>query len=82
MDNTGEVITASVLLNGEYGLKDMYMGVPCKLDTRGVNKVVEIDLSEQERTAFMKSAKAVKGPMGLLPDAGLVRKPTGEDGAG
>lgn len=66
MDDTAEVITASVYLNGEYGLKDIFMGVPCRINKRGLAEVVEMDLSEEEKAAFSVSAKAVKSSMGLL----------------
>jgi malate dehydrogenase len=48
-------------LNGEYGLKDMYVGVPCIIGKGGVEKVVEIELSAEERAMFDKSVAAVKG---------------------
>ncbi len=42
------------------------MGVPCRLDSRGVVEVVKLELSEQERSALLKSAKAIKGTIELL----------------
>lgn len=66
MDDVGEVLTASAYLNGEYGLKDIYMGVPCRFDRRGIVEVVEMEMSESEKDAFKKSAKAVKGSIDLL----------------
>ena len=66
MDDVGEVFTASAYLNGEYGLKDIYMGVPCRFDRRGIVEVVEIGMSEAEKSSFQKSAKAVKSSIELL----------------
>ncbi len=48
-------------LNGEYGLKDIYVGVPCIIGKNGVEKVVEIALAGDERAMFDKSVAAVKG---------------------
>ena len=48
-------------LNGEYGLNDIYVGVPCIIGRNGVEKVVEIELGAEERAMFDKSVDAVKG---------------------
>jgi len=48
-------------LNGEYGLSDLYVGVPCIIGKAGVEKVVEIELSQNERAMFDNSVNAVKG---------------------
>ena len=48
-------------LNGEYGLKDLYVGVPCIIGGNGVEKVVEIELSPAEREMFDKSVNSVRG---------------------
>src|SRR5215510_1051359 len=48
-------------LNGEYGVKDMYVGVPVVLGAGGVERVVEIDLDASERAMFEKSVSAVRG---------------------
>ncbi len=45
-------------LNGEYGVKDMYVGVPVVIGANGVEKIVEIELNEAERQMFMKSVEA------------------------
>lgn len=81
MDDRGEVITASAYLEGEYGLKDICMGVPCRLDSRGIVEVVELDLSEQEKAAFAASAKAVGSSIGLLRASQAFRQPAEEAGA-
>jgi malate dehydrogenase len=77
----GKVITASVYLEGEYGLKDIFMGAPCRIGRCGVAEVVELDLSEQERSAFSKSAIAVKSSIEHLRDSNLLQQTTTEDGA-
>lgn len=82
MDDRGEVVAASAYLEGEYGLKDIYMGVPCRLDSRGIVEVVELDLSKEERSAFAASAKAVGDSIELLRTSHILRQPAGEAGAG
>lgn len=53
------VITCSAMLDGEYGHKDLCIGVPCLLGRNGIEKIVELDLNEQEKALFDKSAAAV-----------------------
>jgi len=54
------VLPAAAWLNGEYGLKDLYVGVPVVIGGKGVERVVEIELSGAERTMFEKSTQAVQ----------------------
>lgn len=82
MDDCGEIVTASAYLEGEYGLSDICMGVPCRLDSRGVVEVVEFELSEQEKAAFSKSAKVVESSIELLRARHLIHRQTVKDGAG
>jgi malate dehydrogenase len=53
------VLPCAAWLNGEYGVKDMYVGVPVVVGQKGVERVVEIDLTSAEREMFDKSAGAV-----------------------
>jgi malate dehydrogenase len=53
------MITCSALLEGEYGEKDLCIGVPCILGRNGIEKIVEFDLNEEEKELFAKSAAAV-----------------------
>src|SRR5262245_3339068 len=55
------VIPCAAHLNGEYGIKDLYVGVPVILGAGGVERVVEIDLDASERAMFEKSVSAVRG---------------------
>ncbi|MBL8530403.1 MAG: malate dehydrogenase [Hyphomonadaceae bacterium] len=55
------VLPCAANLNGEYGLKDMYVGVPCIIGAGGVEKVIEIALGSEERAMFDHSVNAVKG---------------------
>lgn len=60
LNDTKETIAVSAYLNGEYGLSDLFIGVPCVLGKAGIEKVVEIDLEKSEKEAFVKSAQALK----------------------
>jgi malate dehydrogenase len=55
------VLPCAAHLNGEYGVKDLYVGVPVVLGAGGVERVVEIDLDASERAMFDKSVSAVRG---------------------
>jgi malate dehydrogenase len=55
------VLPCATYLNGEYGVKGLYVGVPAVIGANGVEKVVEIDLNAAERAMFVKSVDAVKG---------------------
>ena len=54
-----KLISCSALLDGEYGQKDLCIGVPCILGKGGIEKIVEFDLNDAEKAAFAKSAEAV-----------------------
>jgi malate dehydrogenase len=60
------VLPCTALLEGEYGIDDLYMGVPAKLGAGGVEEIVELDLSDQERTWLQESAGAVREVVGVL----------------
>jgi malate dehydrogenase len=55
------VLPCAAHLNGQYGQKDIYVGVPVVIGEKGVERVVEIKLDAKEKTMFTKSVKAVKG---------------------
>src|SRR5205809_2904885 len=55
-----KILPCSVFLQGEYGVRDLFVGVPCKLGARGLEKIIEIKLTADEDAAFKKSAAAVK----------------------
>ena len=54
------VLPVAASLNGEYGVKDIYIGVPAVIGKNGVEKIVEIKLNAQEVTMFNRSVEAVK----------------------
>ena len=55
-----KILPCSVFLQGEYGIRDLFVGVPVKLGARGVEQVVEITLAPDEAAALRKSADAVR----------------------
>jgi malate dehydrogenase len=55
------VLPCAAWLNGEYGIKDLYVGVPVVIGGKGVERIVELELNSSERDMFEKSAKAVQG---------------------
>jgi malate dehydrogenase len=65
------VVPAAAYLQGEYGLHDMFFGVPVQLGRSGVEKVYEYRLGESERAALQKSAEAVRQTLEALK--GLVK---------
>jgi len=65
-----KVFPCSVMLDGEYGLNDLCIGVPVVLGRNGIEAIVEIDLNEKEKNALMESAKGVKQTNSLLTDLG------------
>jgi len=58
-----ETLPCSVFLNGEYGINGVYVGVPVKLGANGLEKVIELELTEDEKKALHASAEAVRGLM-------------------
>jgi malate dehydrogenase len=58
--NQSRLLPAAVYLDGQYGLKDLFLGVPCRLGCRGVESIVEIDLTETEMDQLHSSAAAVQ----------------------
>ena len=55
-----KIVPCSVFLKGEYGINDLFVGVPVKLGARGVEDIIQIKLTPQEDAALKKSAGAVK----------------------
>ena len=53
-------LPCAVYLNGEYGVKDIYAGVPVIIGSKGVEKIIEINLSAKEKIDFDKSIDSVK----------------------
>lgn len=60
LKDTKAIMPCSVYLDGEYGVKDQFLGVPVKLGKGGVEQIIEIKLTAEENEALQKSAAAVK----------------------
>jgi malate dehydrogenase len=66
VNDTKEVMPVSAYLEGEYGLKDIYIGVPCRIGKNGIEEVIHLEISKEEKEAFLKSAQAIKGTLELI----------------
>ena len=61
-----QILPCAVRLEGEYGIRGLFVGVPVKLGAKGVEKIVELELTEDERAALQKSADSVKELVGVM----------------
>ncbi|NEW78312.1 MAG: malate dehydrogenase [Gelidibacter sp.] len=61
-----KMFPCSALLDGEYGMKDISIGVPCIIGKNGIEKIVEIDLTDAEKAKFIESAEGVRSVNDLL----------------
>ncbi len=57
------ILPCAAWLQGEYGMSDLFLGVPCKLGKGGLQQVIEVQLTADERAALERSAQAVREPM-------------------
>jgi len=71
VDDQKRIFPVCTLLNGEYGLKDVYMGVPVKLGSNGIEEIIELNLEKEEQKMLEDSANSVKGVMKVLDDMNL-----------
>ena len=60
------VLPCTAYLEGEYGIDGLYMGVPCKLGPKGIEQIIELDLSDEEQQALQASSEAVREVVGVL----------------
>ncbi|QDS35546.1 malate dehydrogenase [Brevibacillus brevis] len=60
------ILPSIALLQGEYGYNDLYLGVPSLLGTNGIEKIIELDLTAEEKSALDKSADSVRSVMAVL----------------
>ena len=72
LNNSKQILPCAVFLNGEYGFKNVYAGVPVIISNNGVEKIEEIELDEKERKEFNHSVESVKklwdAAIGIDPD--------------
>jgi malate dehydrogenase len=62
------VLPAAAYLQGEYGLSDLFFGVPIKLGAGGIEQIIELPLSEDEKALATRSANLVRESIGALPE--------------
>ena len=62
-----KILPCAVLLQGEYGLNDLFVGVPARLGRGGMEQVIELELTAEEKAALEKSAEAVRELVDALP---------------
>ena len=59
LKNKNRILPCAAYLNGEYGVKDLYVGVPAIINSKGVEKIIEIPLNNSEKKMFKKSIDSV-----------------------
>jgi malate dehydrogenase len=66
-----KILPCAVYLSGEYGIKDLFIGVPVKLGKDGIEEIIQIKLTPEEDAALKKSAEAVKGLVAAMKNLGV-----------
>jgi malate dehydrogenase len=64
--NESRFLPAAVYLQGQYGLNDIYLGVPCRLGCKGVEQILDLELTDTEKEALHVSAKSVRENIDLV----------------
>jgi malate dehydrogenase len=70
VQDTGEVMPVCAWLEGQYGIKDVYLGVPARLGREGVKEIVELPLSDEELEALRTAAEAVRAKQADVANLG------------
>jgi len=70
IEDRKKILPCAALLNGEYGISDLFIGVPVKLGAGGVEEIIEIKLTDEEAAALKRSADAVRMLVEQLKDIG------------
>lgn len=71
LNDQKRILPCCTLLKGEYGLNDIYLGVPVKLGKNGIEQIIEVELNEEEKADLYRSADSVKSVMKILDDMKL-----------
>jgi malate dehydrogenase len=67
-----QLLPCACHLSGQYGLKDVYIGVPCVLGKEGVEKIIELEITDAERSELHKSAEEVRTGIEGLKEVGVL----------
>jgi malate dehydrogenase len=67
-----KVVPSCVSLDGEYGQKDICIGVPAVIGKNGIEKIIEVKLTDEEKALFEKSAAAVRSTNYVLKEIGVL----------
>ena len=59
LNNKKKIIPCSVYLDGQYGLKDICIGVPCIIGKKGIEEIIDLNLNSSEKNKLQESAKAI-----------------------
>ncbi|HOX81360.1 MAG TPA: malate dehydrogenase, partial [Bacteroidales bacterium] len=68
VDDQKRIFPVSAYLEGEYGLDDVFLGVPVKLSCNGIEEIIEIKLNQEEKAMLHESARSVKELMNVLDE--------------
>jgi malate dehydrogenase len=60
------ILPCSAWLQGEFGLRDVFCGVPCKVGRTGLERIIEVTLTDEEREELRKSAEAVRSTQAMV----------------
>jgi malate dehydrogenase len=71
VDDQKRIFPVCARLDGEYGIKDLYIGVPVKLGKNGIEEIIELNLNQREHKLLMDSAEQVRGVTHVLDDMNL-----------
>ena len=66
MNNEKSVLPVAAYLNGEYEVKELCIGVPCRLGKNGIEEIINLDLNNEEREFFLESAESVKKQISVI----------------
>ena len=72
VDDQKRIFPVSTILTGQFGLKDVFMGMPVKLGKEGIEEVIDIKLDDHEQSLLAESAKSVKGVMDVFDAMNIV----------
>jgi len=74
LSDEDKVISSCAILDGEYGYKDVAIGVPCVLGATGIKKIIELDFDEKTKAKFDEAVSAIKENIAILRDGGFFDK--------